>query len=60
MLVKKAVLKSIKDMPDYFSVDDAIDRLIVLSKIQAAQTEIQAGKGFTTEQAHKKLNKWLK
>ena len=60
MLVKKAVLKSIKDMPDYFSVDDAIGRQIVLSKIQAAQTEIQVGKGLTTEQAHKKLNKWLK
>jgi len=60
MLVKKAVLKSIKDMPDYFSVDDAIERLIVLSKIENAQTEIKKGKGLTTSQGTKKLKKWLK
>ena len=60
MLVKKAVLKSIKDMPDFFSVDDAIERLIVLSKIENAQTEIKEGKGLTTAQATKKLQKWLK
>lgn len=60
MLLKKAVLKSIKDMPDYFSVDDAIERLIVLSKIENAQTEIKEGKGLTTSQATKKLKKWLK
>ena len=55
MLVKKAVLKSIKDMPDYFSVDDAIERLIVLSKIENAQTEIKKGTGLTTSQATKNL-----
>ena len=60
MLVKKAVLKSIKDMPDHFSVDEVIDRLIILSKIEKAQTEIKEGKGLTTEQASKKLSKWLK
>ena len=60
MLVKKAVLKSIKDMPDYFSVDDAIERLIVLSKIENAQKEIKEDKGLSTSQATKKLKKWLK
>jgi len=60
MLLKKEVLKSIKEMPDYFTVDDAIDRLIVLSKIENAQKEIKEGKGLTTGQATKKLGKWLK
>ena len=60
MLDKKDVLKSIKDIPDQFSVDDAIDRLIVLSKIENAQTEIKEGKGLTTGQARKKLSKWFK
>lgn len=31
-------------MPDHFSVDDAIDRLIVLSKIENAHIEIKEGK----------------
>ncbi len=58
MLVKKEVLKSIKGMPDYFSADDAIDRLIILSKIENPQSEIKEGKELATEQALKKLGKW--
>ena len=60
MLVKKQVMKTIKEMPEEFSVDDAIDKLIVLSKIENARNEIKEGKGLTTTQAKKKLHKWLK
>jgi hypothetical protein len=59
MLAKKEVLKSLKDMPDQFSVDDAIDRLILLNKIENARAEIAEGKGLTTDKARKKLQKWL-
>ena len=60
MLAKKEVIKSIKEMPEHFSVDDAIDRLIVLNKIEKARKEIRDGKGLTTGLARKKLQKWLK
>lgn len=60
MLAKKEVIKSLKEMPEHFSVDDVIDRLIVLNKIENARAEIAEGKGLTTEQARKKLHKWLK
>ncbi|MBY0476765.1 MAG: hypothetical protein K2Q24_03900 [Chitinophagaceae bacterium] len=59
MLLKKEVLKSLKELPDEFPVDEAIDRLIVLNKISKAQSEIKDGKGLTTIQAKKKLKKWL-
>ena len=59
MLLKKEVLKTLKELPDEFSVDEAIDRLILLHKINKARTEIKKGKGITTEQAKKKLKKWL-
>ena len=60
MLAKKEVIKSIKEMPEHFTVDDAINRLIVLNKVANARKEIKEGKGLTTEQARKKLQKWLK
>lgn len=60
MLDKKEVIKSINEMPGHFSIDDAIDRLIILNKIEKARKEIKAGEGVTTEQAKKKLQKWLK
>lgn len=59
MLAKKEVIKSIKEMPEYFSVDEAIERLIVLNKIEKGRKEIQEGKALTTGQARKKLQKWL-
>jgi hypothetical protein len=60
MLTKKQVLKSIREMPDEFPVDDAIERLMLLHKIQKGSAEIKEGKGLTTSQAKKKLKKWLK
>jgi pantothenate kinase len=59
MLLKKDVLKTLKELPDEFSVDEAIDRLILLHKIKKARNEISSGKGVSTEQAKKKLKKWL-
>ncbi|OIR12113.1 hypothetical protein GALL_63640 [mine drainage metagenome] len=59
MLAKQKVLKSFKEMPEQFSIDDAIDKLIVIHKIQSAETEIKNGKGLTTVEAKKKLKKWL-
>ena len=60
MLVKKQVMKTLKEMPDEFSMDEAIDKLIVLNKIEKARIEIKEGKGLSTKEAEKKLQKWLK
>ena len=60
MLVKKQVMKTLKEMPDEFSMDEAIDKLIVLNKIEKARNEIKEGKGLSTKEAEKKLQKWLK
>jgi hypothetical protein len=60
MLLKKQVMKTINGMPDEFSVDEAIEKLIVLNKIEKARNEIITGKGLTTNQAKKKMTKWLK
>lgn len=59
MLTKKEVLKTLKSLPEEFPVDDAIDRLIVLHKVNKGRQEIKDGKGITTAQAKKKLKKWL-
>ena len=53
-------MKTLKEMPDEFSMDEAIDKLIVLNKIEKARNEIKEGKGLSTKEAEKKLQKWLK
>jgi hypothetical protein len=60
MLTKKQVLKSIEEMPEEFPLDEVIERLMLLHKVQRGSQEIKEGKGLTTEEAKQKLQKWLR
>ncbi|MBF9253214.1 hypothetical protein I2I11_07920 [Pontibacter sp. 172403-2] len=57
---KTQLLETIQDMPEEFSVDELIERLMVLQKIEEGQQQIQAGQLYTEEEAKQKLEKWLK
>ena len=59
-LNKRTVLERIKDMPDRFSVDELLERMVVLRKVERGMAEMAAGKGMNSAQAKKKLAKWLK
>jgi hypothetical protein len=59
LLTKKALLKSVKELPDEFSIDDLMDRLVVLQKIERGLREMEQGKGVSTASAKKRLSKWL-
>ena len=60
MLSKKEVLHSIKDMPASFSVEDLVDRVILLQKIDTGLEQSLKKQVNTTVQAKQKLKKWLK
>ena len=59
-LNKKTVLERIKDMPERFTVDELLERMVVLRKVERGMAELDAGKGLNPSQARKKLGKWLK
>ncbi|WP_423148494.1 hypothetical protein [Rubrolithibacter danxiaensis] len=54
---KVQLIETIKDMPEEFSVEDLIERLMVLQKIEEAQQQVQSGQFYTDEEAEKKLEK---
>lgn len=60
MLTKEKVLASIKELPEEFSVDELIDRVIFLQKIDTGLEQSSEGKTKTTEEAKEQLSKWLK
>ncbi len=60
MLTKKQVLKSLQALPAHFSVDELIDRIVLLQKIEIGMEQSASGKVFTKAEAKKKLKKWLK
>jgi predicted transcriptional regulator len=60
MLTKDKIKKSIDALPDNLTVDQVIDRIIMLDKIEQGLQDVEDGKVYTTEEIEIKLNKWLK
>ncbi len=60
MLTKEKVLKTINDLPDTFSADEIIERIILLQKIEKGLEQSAKGQTHSTAEAKKKLKKWLK
>jgi predicted transcriptional regulator len=56
---KTTVIESINDLPDEFSIDEVIERLIILEKIEQGRQDVKNGKINTEEEAKVKLSKWL-
>ena len=57
---KTQLLETIQDMPEEFSVDELMEKLMILQKIEEGQEQIKSGKFYTEEEAKQKLGKWLK
>lgn len=56
---KSTVLESISKLPDEVSIDEIIERLIIVEKIEKGRQQIKDGKVNSEDQAQAKLNKWL-
>jgi len=59
MLTKERIIETIQNMPDNFSVDDILERIIFVAKVEKALAESEKGNVITTEEAKQKLAKWL-
>lgn len=60
MLTKKQVISAIKNMPDTFDTVQLFDRILLINKVEEGRQQLKSGKGLTTEEAKKRLKKWLK
>jgi hypothetical protein len=59
MLTKKQLISTLRNLPEKFSVEDVIDRVVLLQKIEIGIEQSKAGKTRTTKEAKAKLKKWL-
>jgi len=59
MLTKTKVLKTIKQLPDEFSLDEIIDRMILLEKIEIGIAQADRGEVVSHEDVQKEINKWF-
>ena len=47
-------------MPEEFSIDDLIEKLILIQSFEEGKKQYQTGKFFTHQEVGQKLGKWLK
>lgn len=56
---RAVIIECLNKLPDEFSLEEFIGRLIILEKIEQGQEDVKNGKINTEEQARAKLSKWL-
>ena len=60
MLTKAQVLSSLQSMPDQFSIDELMDKLILLQKIESGLQQSKKGETYSTQEAKEMLKQWQK
>jgi len=60
MIRKAKLIETLDNLPDEFSIDDLVERLIIIQKVEEAREQSQAGKKFSEEEAKSRIKKWSK
>lgn len=60
MLEKENVLKTIKELPDRFSIDELMERIFFLCKVETGLEQSRKGEGIPIEEFDQRYKKWLK
>ena len=60
MGTKQQILKGMEDLPEEASVEDAIDRLYLLYKIDKGVSQADQGQLITQDEARQRMARWLK
>lgn len=60
MLNRMQVFDTVEKLPEQFSVDQLIDKLIFIDKVEKGVNQSKTGDVNTKEEAKQKLSKWLK
>jgi predicted transcriptional regulator len=59
VLTKEKIHYSIDTLPENFTIDQVIDEMILLDKIEQGIKDADEGKVFTTDEVKEKLSRWL-
>jgi hypothetical protein len=57
---KSTVIQTLNELPQKFDLDDLLERLIVIEKIDEALEEAKSGKTVSHEKVKKMVSKWNK
>jgi predicted transcriptional regulator len=60
MTAKQKVMKMVRDLPANASIEDAMERLLFLAKIEKGLEQADAGQTIPHAKVKEKMSKWLK
>ncbi len=60
MLTKDNVIKTLSNFPDSFTLDELVDKLIFMDKVERGLDQSINNKVYTQDEAKNRLEKWLK
>ena len=56
MLTKEKIIQLVNDLPNKFSLEDVLDRIALLEKIEVGSEQSQAEQPHSTEVANQKMH----
>lgn len=59
-MTKEKVIQAIKKLPDNFSVDDVLDKIMLIEKIERGIEQSKQNQLISDDELNKHLPKWLK
>lgn len=59
MLTKEKVMEAIGKFPDQFSLDELVDRMILLEKIETGLEQSKRGEVVSEEELDEQMKKWF-
>lgn len=60
MITQEQISVVLKDLPHEFSIDELMDKLILIEKINEAIAQVERGETYSTEEARELLRQWSK
>jgi hypothetical protein len=58
MLTKDKVKEMVDHMPETFTVDDIVEEIFLLQKIEMARKQVENGEFLTEEEFDKEMDSW--
>jgi hypothetical protein len=60
MITKTQIINTLDKLPENLTIDQVVDHLIFIEKVQKGMDDSMNGRINTKEEAKQKLKKWLK
>jgi len=60
MLTREKVIETISKFPETFSIDELLERLILMEKIEKGLKDSENNNILSEEEVEKKIREWLK